>query len=200
MKYLTLAILAALIIISGCSKDAPLALEQQESYNVLDVQTQDNEVQCKKHKPYRRLPIIAKYTATTETIKPPDFANGDYILEIEANGVGHSTLLGPSKMYFYEYINLGVSPSEMSSDNISLSSIRTGDKIEGSLTGIAFPVNETDVTFEGTFYIEGGTGKFVGAKGEVEFKGEATTDLATGAGSGWVKFKGHVLINKHPLS
>jgi len=197
MKYLSLIFMSIFLVLSGCTQDSPVALDRQEGPMIMEEPVLD--ASCFNRKRVKRLPFFAGFKETWETLKPPVFPD-DPIGEIEIIGTGFASHMGRSKIYIHEYINFGVYPSEIVGDYLSITSNRTGDKIEGTVTGLGYPGEEGRTTFEGTFYITGGTGRFEGASGEAQFEGAGVADLATGTGSGWVKFRGYILINKRPLS
>ncbi len=186
MKLLLFAMLVALVL-AGCSVDNPIGREADNP----QITTPADDAACIL-KP-RPLALIAKYDETFETIKEPDFANNDPYAIIEIRGVGFCTHLGPSEIYLREQLNVSVYPVDMYADYISLTSISTGDKLEGYLKGSGYP-SGNEVTFDAIFYITGGTGEFKNASGEAQVYGEGIQN-PDGTGTGWVKFKGYFFLD-----
>ena len=190
MKYLSIILIIALFLFSGCSKQNSVGIESPETILMND---ENASISKKALKP---LTLVAKYQETWETIEPPDFQNGNPIGEIAIQGVGFATQLKKSSLYIHEFINFGVYPNVLDGDYVSITSLATGDKIEGYFKGLAEGDAEGNVKFWGTFYITGGTGEFAGVTGEAKAEGAGKTDLATGSGAGWVKFKGYLIMGE----
>ena len=183
MRGFTFLFVVALIL-AGCTTDNPISSQAENP----TVSTAADAAACVLAP--RPLALVAKYDETWEMIKFPDFPNNDPYAIIEIKGVGFSTHLGPSTIYIHEYLNVGVKPTEMYADICSLTSLATGEKIEGWVEGFGYSTGETTNKFEGTFHITGGTGQYEGATGEAEFYGEGEKN-PDGSGKGWVKFKGY---------
>jgi len=188
MKTLTFVILMALILMVGCSPENPVAVESEKK-------SINEDAVSPLNKPAGRpLALVAKYRETWETVKPPDFAVGDPIAEVVIQGYGKATHLGFSTLYIHEFINLGVTPNILNGDYFALTSVKTGDKLEGTVEGQSEGDAEGNLRFWGTVNFTGGTGKYVGATGQAQFEGGGKNDLATGTGSGWVKFRGYLYL------
>jgi hypothetical protein len=185
MKAVLFLVFVALVM-AGCSLDNPVGREAESP----QITTNPDDAACVL-KP-RPLALVAKYDETWETIKNPDFANNDPYAIIEIKGVGFCTHLGLSTIYIHEYLNVGVKPTEMYGDYTSLTSIETGEKLEGWVEGFGYSTGENTNKFEGTWHITGGTGQYKDATGEAEFYGEGEKN-PDGSGQGWVKFKGYFL-------
>ena len=185
MKY-AFVLLAFVLLVAGCSVDNPVGREAENP----TVATPGDAAACLR--PARPLALIAKYQETWEMIKFPDFPNNDPFAIIEIKGEGFCTHLGPSTIYIHEYLNVGVTPTEMYADVCSLTSLATGEKLEGWVEGFGYSTGETTNKFEGTFHITGGTGQYKGATGKAEFYGEGEKN-PDGSGVGWVKFKGYFM-------
>jgi len=188
MKYLSFFLVIVLFLIAGCSQQNPVGVESQ------DLSLMNDEIESVAKKMVKPLALIGKYQETWETIVPPDFEHGNPIGEVVIQGIGFVTQLGKSKLYIHEFINFGVYPNVLNADYISITSLEIGDKIEGTFEGLAEGDAEGNLNFWGTFHITGGTGEFAGVTGEAKAEGGGKTDLATGKGSGWVKFKGYLMM------
>ena len=162
MKFLFF-ILLAVFVLAGCSVDNPVGREADNP----QITTPADDPACIM-KP-RPLALIAKFDETWETIKVPDFPNNDPYAIIEITGTGFCMHLGPSTIYIHEYLNVGVTPTEMYADYMSITSIETGEKLEGWVEGYGYSTGETTNKFEGTWHITGGTGHYKNATGEAEF-------------------------------
>ncbi len=183
MKFVLIFLLVALFMVD-CSVDNPVG---READNPQLTTPADAPAVVLRPRP---LALIAKYEETWETIKVPDFPNNDPYAIIEIKGVGFCTHLGPSTIYIHEYLNVGVTPTEMYADYMSLTSMETGEKLEGWVEGFGYSTGETTNKFEGTWHITGGTGQYKNSTGEAEFYGEGEKN-PDGSGQGWVKFKGY---------
>lgn len=189
MKFFFM-LFALMMLLAGCSLDNPAG---READNPTRVMPSDNTSCIMRPRP---LALIAKYQEQVEVIKPPNPAEGDFTVIVEINATGFCTHLGPSKMYTYEYIDISTYPTKIvRSEGAYISSIATGDKLTGWMTGYGYPEEDGSGTrFEGTFYITGGTGELQGAQGEAEFWGE-TEKNPDGPNTGWVKFKGYYILD-----
>jgi len=187
MKYvLVLTVLA--LLLAGCSTDNPVSSVPDKSA----MTATGDEAACWRAP--RPLALIAKYDETVELIKPPNPPEGDFTAIIEIKGVGFCTHLGASSLYIYEYLDVSGYPTKMYAEDVSLTSLATGDKLTGWLDGFGHPQPDGLTTlFDGTFHITGGTGAYVGSRGEAPFEGVAVKDPEGGPSTGWVKFKGYFI-------
>ncbi len=107
-----------------------------------------------------------------------------YLVTIE--GTGQATFIGNYKLYMTMCVN---DKGQGVSDCLGTITAANGDQFNTRLTNTVHGDNDY---FEGTFVIEGGTGRFTGASGEFTTIGKFLVQYPTGyfdvVGEGWIKF------------
>jgi hypothetical protein len=183
MKSVLIFLLVALFMLD-CSVDNPVG---GKADNPLHSSTDEATVV----RP-RPVAFAITYEETIEVVKPPNPPAGDFTLIIIVRGEGESNRLGHSELYVYEYVDISTSPSNIYKTDEAYITNKNGDKLMGHMTGLGYPKPEGGNTFDGTFYITGGTGEFEGAAGEATFRGE-TFENPDGPNTGWVRMKGYFI-------
>lgn len=125
----------------------------------------------------KQVPFKASFT--TEFVASPD-AN-PCILHVQHTGTGTASHLGRMTEVTNDQV------ASFCTGTLSGTSVHyaaNGDSVVVSFTGVLTSAIGNSVTFEGTFTVIGGTGRFNGATGGGMFNGSATfTGLNTGVGA-----------------
>lgn len=104
--------------------------------------------------------------------------SGPPILEIVVTGIGHSTHMGKVGIWQHHFVDVTAMTFY---DGTFVWTAANGDTIEGSYSGNLVPTS-AGFEIQGSFTIEGGTGRFAGASGGGSASGiqyfDNTADLA----------------------
>lgn len=161
---------ALCLLLAGCAKDET-------------VNPQDRDIQFRGP----TVPFNATYQTKPKIVVPPPF------IGLEIPGKGNGLHLGKSTWYSNSQVNVTVFPFQQTGDMTFTAA--DGSTLIGHFAGIGLPVADVathKVTFEGDYWITGGTGRFTGATGSGTYSGWAELEgLAPGTvGVGQVAFVG----------
>jgi hypothetical protein len=205
-NYLILAAFAGLLFITGCATDdgvSPRIVDQELSGAALD------NMKGPVRRAYRDN-FDTYYTVVPDFEGGWDSNNPFALVWVPGGGEGNATHMGKASTFFNQYITatgqsiaapvtmffeveLAMAGITDIPDEVSYIAFDSkGNSIWfQSTSNTSVPMSPTRVNFFGTSDIIGGTGKFEGATGEVEYEGYFNPQDPQDAGvgdNGWIEF------------